>query len=208
MSQRMKKTLLFGSIGLFLLLTLLVTLKLTTSIDTAFSKWVFQFHNPISTSFFRFITDFGYVKILLVLLVIILIVFHKYRFAYILPIHVLFVVFVNMILKNIIDRPRPDLIRLIDEVGFSFPSGHAMVTMVTYGYLIYVVDHYIKQKWLKYTLIGFLIFIILSVGISRIYLGVHYLTDVLAGYSISLFYLMIVTKLKIFSLGDAHDSMD
>lgn len=208
MSQRMKKTLLFGSIGLFLLLTLLVILKLTTPIDTAFSKWMFQFHNPVLTSFFRFITDFGYVKILLVLLVIILIVFHKYRFSYILPIHVLFVVAINMILKNIIDRPRPMMIRLIDETGFSFPSGHAMVTMVTYGYLIYVVFHYIKQKWLKYTFIGLLITLILLVGISRIYLGVHYLTDVLAGYSISLFYLMIVTKLKIFSLGDKNESMD
>lgn len=208
MSQRMKKTLLFGSIGLFLLLTLLVTLKLTTPIDTAFSKWVFQFHNPALTSFFRFITDFGYVKILLVIFVVILIVFHKYRFSYILPIHVLFIVFMNMILKNVIDRPRPMMIRLIEEVGFSFPSGHAMVTMVTYGYLIYVINHYIKKKWLKYTLIGFLMILILAVGISRIYLGVHYLTDVLAGYSISLFYLMIVTKLKIFSLGDSHDSMD
>lgn len=208
MSQRMKKTLLFGSIGLFLLLTLFVALKLTTPIDTTFSKWVFQLHNPVFTAFFRFITDFGYVQILLILLVIILIVFHKYRFAYILPIHVTISVIFNMILKNIFARPRPEMIRLIDEVGFSFPSGHAMVTMVAYGYLIYVVHHYIQQKWLRYSLIAFLVFIIVSVGLSRIYLGVHYLTDVLAGYSISLFYLLVVTKMKIFSLGDYHESMD
>ena len=208
MSQRMKKTLLFGSIGLFLLLTLFVALKLTTPIDTTFSKWVFQLHNPVFTAFFRFITDFGYIQILLILLVIILIVFHKYRFAYILPIHVTISVIFNMIFKNIFARPRPEMIRLIDEVGFSFPSGHAMVTMVAYGYLIYVVHHYIQQKWLRYSLIAFLIFIIVSVGLSRIYLGVHYLTDVLAGYSISLFYLLVVTKMKIFSLGDHHESMD
>ena len=208
MSQRMKKTLLFGSIGLFLLLTLFVALKLTTPIDTTFSKWVVQLHNPVFTAFFRFITDFGYVQILVILLVIILIVFHKYRFAYILPIHVTISVIFNMILKNIFARPRPEMIRLIDEAGFSFPSGHAMVTMVAYGYLIYVVHHYIQQKWLRYSLIAFLIFIIVSVGLSRIYLGVHYLTDVLAGYSISLFYLLVVTKMKIFLLGDRHESMD
>lgn len=208
MSQRMKKTLLFGSIGLFLLLTLFVALKLTTPIDTAFSKWMFQLHNPVFTAFFRFITDFGYIQILLILLVIILIVFHKYRFAYILPIHVTISVIFNMILKNIFARPRPEMIRLIDETGFSFPSGHAMVTMVAYGYLIYVVHHYIKQKWLRYSLISLLVFIIVSVGLSRIYLGVHYLTDVLAGYSISLFYLLVVTKMKIFLLGDRHESMD
>lgn len=208
MSQRMKKTLLFGSIGLFLLLTLFVALKLTTPIDTTFSKWVFQLHNPVFTAFFRFITDFGYIQILLILLVIILIVFHKYRFAYILPIHVTISVIFNMILKNIFARPRPEMICLIDETGFSFPSGHAMVTMVAYGYLIYVVHHYIKQKWLRYSLISLLVFIIVSVGLSRIYLGVHYLTDVLAGYSISLFYLLVVTKMKIFLLGDRHESMD
>ena len=208
MSQRMKKTLLFGSIGLFLLLTLFVALKLTTPIDTTFSKWVVQLHNPVFTAIFRFITDFGYVQILVILLVIILIVFHKYRFAYILPIHVTISVIFNMILKNIFARPRPEMIRLIDEAGFSFPSGHAMVTMVAYGYLIYVVHHYIQQKWLRYSLIAFLIFIIVSVGLSRIYLGVHYLTDVLAGYSISLFYLLVVTKMKIFLLGDRHESMD
>lgn len=208
MSQRMKKTLLFGSIGLFLLLTLFVALKLTTPIDTTFSKWMFQLHNPVFTAFFRFITDFGYIQILLILLVIILIVFHKYRFAYILPIHVTISVIFNMILKNIFARPRPEMIRLIDETGFSFPSGHAMVTMVAYGYLIYVVHHYIKQKWLRYSLIALLVFIIVSVGLSRIYLGVHYLTDVLAGYSISLFYLLVVTKMKIFLLGDRHESMD
>ena len=208
MSQRMKKTLLFGSIGLFLLLTLFVALKLTTPIDTAFSKWMFQLHNPVFTAFFRFITDFGYIQILLILLVIILIVFHKYRFAYILPIHVTISVIFNMILKNIFARPRPEMICLIDETGFSFPSGHAMVTMVAYGYLIYVVHHYIKQKWLRYSLISLLVFIIVSVGLSRIYLGVHYLTDVLAGYSISLFYLLVVTKMKIFLLGDRHESMD
>lgn len=208
MSQRMKKTLLFGSIGLFLLLTLFVALKLTTPIDTTFSKWMFQLHNPVFTAFFRFITDFGYIQILLILLVIILIVFHKYRFAYILPIHVTISVIFNMILKNIFTRPRPEMIRLIDEAGFSFPSGHAMVTMVAYGYLIYVVHHYIKQKWLRYSLIALLVFIIVSVGLSRIYLGVHYLTDVLAGYSISLFYLLVVTKMKIFLLGDRHESMD
>ena len=208
MSQRMKKTLLFGSIGLFLLLTLFVALKLTTPIDTTFSKWVVQLHNPVFTAFFRFITDFGYIQILLILLVIILIVFHKYRFAYILPIHVTISVIFNMILKNIFARPRPEMLRLIDEVGFSFPSGHAMVTMVAYGYLIYVVHHYIQQKWLRYSLIAFLVFIIVSVGLSRIYLGVHYLTDVLAGYSISLFYLLVVTKMKIFLLGDRHESMD
>ena len=106
----------------------------------------------------------------------------------------------NLLLKNLFLRPRPTFPHLVEETGFSFPSGHAMVTMTAYGYLIYVVYHYIKIPWLKYLLITVLSCLIILVGISRIYLGVHYLTDVLAGFSISIFYLMVVTKLKIFSL--------
>lgn len=84
--------------------------------------------------------------------------------------------------------------------GFSFPSGHAMVTMAFYGYLLYVVVKLVKRKWVRNSLIVLFVSIIFLVGLSRIYLGVHYVTDVLAGYSISLVYLFLVTKIPFFSL--------
>ena len=88
-------------------------------------------------------------------------------------------------------RPRPSKFQIISEKGYSFPSGHSMVSMAFYGLLIYLIYKYIKNKKLKYSLIVTLSILIFLIGISRIYLGVHYASDVIAGFCISLSYLMI-----------------
>ena len=100
----------------------------------------------------------------------------------------------NNLLKIIIQRPRPIEHRLIEETGYSFPSGHSMISMAFYGYLAYLTYKYIKNKNLKYTIIILLNILILSIGISRIFLGVHYTSDVLAGFIISIIYLCIYIK--------------
>ena len=79
--------------------------------------------------------------------------------------------------------------------GYSFPSGHAMASLAFYGLLIYITKRLVKNKYLKILLITLNIAIIILIGVSRIYLGVHYLSDVLTGYSISIIYLLITTKL-------------
>ena len=81
--------------------------------------------------------------------------------------------------------------RIIEETGYSFPSGHSMVSMAFYGYLIYLIYIYVKNKYLKCTLIVLLSILICTIGISRIYLGVHYTSDVLGGFLISISYLVI-----------------
>ena len=99
---------------------------------------------------------------------------------------------VNYIVKHIVKRPRPlEEYRLIKEKGYSLPSGHSMVSMAFYGFLIYLIYKYIKNLYLKITLIAILSLIILMVGISRIYLGVHYTTDVLSGFFVAISYLII-----------------
>lgn len=100
----------------------------------------------------------------------------------------------NLLLKNVLQRPRPTEYRLIDETGYSFPSGHSMVGMAFYGFLIYLIYLYIKNKYVKFILISLLSIIIVLIGISRIYLGVHYTSDVLAGFLISISYLIIYIK--------------
>ena len=101
----------------------------------------------------------------------------------------------NQILKNIVQRPRPIEHRIIDESGYSFPSGHSMVSTAFYGLLIYLIYKNIKNKYLKWGLITTLSLLIISIGISRIYLGVHYTSDVLAGLLISISYLIIFTTI-------------
>ncbi len=95
-------------------------------------------------------------------------------------------------LKFFFNRPRP-LIPLLKEIpGLSFPSGHAFMSMIFYGLLISIVYRDIKSLWKKWIVISILLSFIFLVGFSRVYLRVHYLSDVLAGYCFGILSLTIL----------------
>ena len=79
-------------------------------------------------------------------------------------------------IKNLIQRERPTL-----HAGYSFPSGHTTITMCFYGILIYLIMHYVRSQFWRIALSVFFGFMIFMVGLSRMWLGVHFPTDVLAG---------------------------
>ena len=94
-------------------------------------------------------------------------------------------------LKHLFDRERP-LVPLLEEArGLSFPSGHALMSVTFYGLLIYIVFKNVKNQSLKITLIILLLALILTIGFSRVYLRVHYASDVIAGFSVGLLWLVI-----------------
>ena len=72
----------------------------------------------------------------------------------------------NQLLKRILQRPRPTEIRIIEETGYSFPSGHSMVSLAFYGYLIYLIYKYINNKHLKRSLIIIFSVLICIIGVS------------------------------------------
>ena len=117
------------------------------------------------------------------------------KLGIIFPLNLVIVTLLNQTLKYIVRRQRPSGYRLIDISGYSFPSGHAMISLATYGLLLYIVSKIIKTKPIKIIISALLITIILLIGISRIYLGVHYLSDVLVGYILSTIYLLTITEL-------------
>lgn len=95
------------------------------------------------------------------------------------------------LLKNLFGRHRPDIPLLQEAKGLSFPSGHALMSVTFYGLLIYIIWHTVKNKVLKWSLIVALILLILLIGFSRIYLRVHYPSDVFAGFAIGFLWLVI-----------------
>lgn len=109
------------------------------------------------------------------------------------------------LLKNIFYRTRPLTEALYLESTYSFPSGHAAMAMALYGFIFYTIWTH-QSHHLKNPFILFLGILVILIGASRLYLGVHYLSDVLAGYAIGLLWLWIshsISKLKIWLLLDS-----
>lgn len=150
-----------------------------------------DFATPIAI----FITQFGGVIGILVLAIISVILIKDKKIGISIFINLFCVGVLNQVLKHIVQRPRPNEFRLIDESGYSFPSGHSMASAAFYGFFIYLVYKKVKNKKLKIILITMLSIFIISIGVSRIYLGVHYTTDVIAGFLVSISYLTIYTSI-------------
>lgn len=139
----------------------------------------------------KVITNFGGEYCLIGLSILLLIVIKNKKIGISIPLNLGLSALLNITLKQILQRPRPIEYRVIDESGYSLPSGHSMVSMAFYGYLIYFIYKHIENKYIKWSLIILLSILIMSIGISRIYLGVHYTSDVIAGFLIALSYLII-----------------
>ena len=146
-----------------------------------------DFATPIA----KFITNFGGAIFIILLTVILITVIKNKKIGLSILTNLAIITILNQLLKRILQRPRPTEYRIIEESGYSFPSGHSMISMAFYGYLIYLIYKYVENKNVKWILISLLSVLICLIGISRIYLGVHYTSDVLGGFLISISYLVI-----------------
>ena len=202
---RLKKFLnLYGKWILFSLsILIIIALTIIVSINNQlkFDNFIYNIISKLSvlktsTPFFKFITFFGgtifLISLTIIMFFIFMFLFKDKKLAIIFVINSLFSALLNLLLKNIIQRPRPIGFRLIEISGYSFPSGHSMSSLAIYGFFIYLIFNKIKNKPLKWSLISFLSLLILTIGISRIYLGVHFATDVIAGLLTSLSSLIII----------------
>lgn len=149
------------------------------------------FISDFATPIAKFITNFGGAIFLGILVVTLFIVIKNKKIGASIFSNLVIITLLNQLLKRILQRPRPTEFRIVEETGYSFPSGHSMVSMAFYGYLIYLIYKHIKNKYIKWISITLLSTLILLIGMSRIYLGVHYTSDVLGGFLISIAYLII-----------------
>ena len=88
----------------------------------------------------------------------------------------------NLMLKSLFERSRPDLLRVVEEAGYSFPSGHAMISLCFYGMIAFLLARHVTSWRWRLIIIVSAVVLVAIIGISRVYLGVHYPTDVVAGY--------------------------
>ncbi len=106
-------------------------------------------------------------------------------------------VLLEFFIKSLIQRGRP-LNALVDVSGYSFPSGHATMAVIFFSLVIYIFKDSIKNKLIKWLFVLFMIFAFLSIGASRVYLNVHWFSDVIAGFALGVFwltFLMLVFRL-------------
>lgn len=150
-----------------------------------------NFVTPIA----KFITNFGGAIFLSIATIALLLLIKNKKIGLSIFSNIVIITILNQLLKRILRRPRPTEFRIVEETGYSFPSGHSMVSMAFYGYLIYLIYRYIKNKYIKWSLIVLLSILICLIGISRIYLGVHYTSDVLGGFLLSISYLVVYISL-------------
>lgn len=154
--------------------------------DDAIIKWVQGAITPQLTGIMKIFTFLGSTAALLSLLIIsvFLMLWQKKRWETLfLVIALSGGVLFNQLLKWMFHRQRPALHRLIEETGYSFPSGHSMVSFIFYGMLGMLFFMFLRNRTPKIVIAITTIALILMIGISRVYLGVHYPSDVLAGFA-------------------------
>ena len=190
-----KKTIAIGSLSiLFILLLILIKTNSIESFDTSIYNLIAMHINANLTDFFKFMTFLGEgvsIASFCVLALIVTFILKKRNIGLIVAGCVTFNSLFSEGLKRIIQRPRPEILRLINESSYSFPSSHTLASVSLCGILIYFI---LKSEWdrnVKIIISSLLVLFPLLIAISRIYLGVHNASDVLGGAIIAMILLLI-----------------
>ena len=171
----------------------------TASMDESVYARIMNTFAPNFTDFFRAFTNIWstYWVIIVALIISSIFTFKKgfRKYAILVFSTPIIIYIINMIIKNIIQRPRPDILRLINETWYSFPSWHTMHAVALYWLIIILSFFFIKNKTMKLIITIISLAMILWIATSRIYLWVHYFSDVLWWFLLSLLYLCIIKNI-------------
>lgn len=167
-----------------------------TVIDYQISQYFYQLHSPMLNTVMTFTTHVGDLVVqtaVTILVILILFILKKWRTAIWYGLTVAIGAgILNGAIKELYERARPSQIEPLVEIGgYSFPSGHSMGSMIVYGGILFLILRGLRSTQLK-AFISLLVFLmVLGIGLSRIYLGVHFPTDVIGGFSLGFAWLCI-----------------
>lgn len=184
----------------FIVISYFVMTRDVLTFDTMVREFIYSHRSEGLTVFFRAVTSIGNEETIALICILFLLLPSR-RLAWGVPMTAaaLTAAGIQHALKVSFHRARPDLaLHLIDQGGYSFPSGHSFSVLIFYGMIIYLCRRYMKSRSLANLLTFLLTCLIALIGFSRIYLGVHYPTDVLGGWSAGLCILMIILSSVLF----------
>lgn len=193
--KKKDKMLLLVALIIFISILVLVKMNKTIEFDNNIYNLIIGLKNNTLTNILKIITNLGDTICIITIILLCFIFFKNKLYPKIITINILGIVLINQILKHLVQRPCPEGIHLVEESGFSFPSGHSMAAFGFYGLFIYLIYKSNLNKKVKILLITLLSILILLIGLTRIYLGVHYPTDVIAGFIMSFIFLIIFTNI-------------
>ena len=177
----------FTLLVLFIINSILVINNKYVSIDDSVYNFIIKFSSEMTTKFMKIFTFLGSTPFIIGLCILVFVILfyqkqkeYAYKCAGILVISTL----INNIVKVIVRRPRPEYITVVENT-FSYPSGHTMASVTLYGFLIYFILKSKISRTYKIVFSIILSIIPVLVGISRIYLGAHYFSDVFGGALLS-----------------------
>lgn len=198
-----KKTIiLFVSLILFIFLTYNIFNNKIAFIDSYIEGIILSIRNDKLTDIMTIITNISSAYALIVITILLLILIKNKKIPILITFNLIFSFLTSQLIKIILRRDRPVNISLVNAMGFSYPSGHSMVSMAYFGFIAYLVYKYIDNTIVKVILIITLFVSIFAIGFSRIYLGVHYFSDVLGGFLLSISYLMLFININKFNLSE------
>lgn len=185
------------SIAVFFMMLFLVQSGKAAAFDDAVRFFFYDMRSGALTSAAKAMTYLGNWQPVTVLCIILLII-KPTRIRYGIPVSAgaISVTVINKIIKNLVRRERPDQIyHLIKQGGYSFPSGHSITSMFVFGMLIYLVRVNVQNRKAANVLTVIIAVPMVCIGLSRIYLGVHYPSDVLAGWALGIAVMMVVIEI-------------
>ena len=205
MLGKKQKILLFILFSLFVIIAICVNCGIMQNIDNSVYALIKNIQNNTVTKILTIITNLGGIPTLFFIALLLSVIFFickKRKWGIAVLLNLLMSSTIYIVLKNIFQRPRPEAVeQLISETGHSFPSGHTTNNVAFYGFAIYLIYENIKNKKLRNILFLLLGIMPILIGFSRIYLRVHYFSDVLAGIivgsiSVTLFISIVYNKIR------------
>jgi undecaprenyl-diphosphatase len=183
----------------FIVMTRRVFYLKNEEMDDKVFKFLSPHVNDTNTAIMNFITFFGKHEFLIpanLCLIAYYLFLRKHKWYSIkIPAIAISSLLLMFVLKRLFARQRPDDQLLEMATNFSFPSGHALMSVTFYGLIAYILWHYVKNKTWRWILISLIILWILTIGFSRLYLRKHYYSDVVAGFAIGFLWLVLSLKL-------------